>query len=484
MSSSRNKRRIIQKSYENLVLEVDALDEISVGTVELSDNSVLDNLLPDNTTVYNDGAQYSYGLEKEAINSSSEYDSDEVNDADQDFKSGLVKWVAKHKINGVAVDDLLKLLSANIPGGNLPESYKTLMKTPTKYKIDLIDGGQYYHFGLERQLQRLSKIAGFTDNFETIELKIGIDGLPISRSSKKQFWPILASGDILNNGKPFLVGLYFSLFCKPEKSDQLLGPLVEELTLLLANGVEINGLVRKISIKCIVADAPARNFVKNCVAFNGYYGCDRCTQKGQWLGRVVFSELDAPLRNDQDFRRNMYHNHQVKESILSKLEIGMVSSFVLDYMHLVCLGVTRKLISCWRSGPIPLRIGRQNIAQISERLIACKNFIPSEFNRKPRSLVEVDYWKATEYRTFLLYLGQGKIEPHPASDTPTAVTIRETPEAKCDTRLVSFCSAFWAAFTTTIVMRLCKQSWSSWTSLTVGVSVAVVGLVFLAILIF
>ncbi|OXA44262.1 hypothetical protein Fcan01_20938 [Folsomia candida] len=295
MSSSRNKRRIIQKSYENLVLEVDALDEISVGTVELSDNSVLDNLLPDNTTVYNDGAQYSYGLEKEAINS--------------------------------FIDDLLKLLSANIPGGNLPESYKTLMKTPTKYKIDLIDGGQYYHFGLERQLQRLSKIAGFTDNFETIELKIGIDGLPISRSSKKQFWPILASGDILNNGKPFLVGLYFSLFCKPEKSDQLLGPLVEELTLLLGNGVEINGLVRKISIKCIVADAPARNFVKNCVAFNGYYGCDRCTQKGQWLGRVVFSELDAPLRNDQDFRRNMYHNHQVKESILSKLEIGMVSWF-------------------------------------------------------------------------------------------------------------------------------------------------------------
>jgi len=34
-----------------------------------------------------------------------------------------------------------------------------------------------------------------------------------------------------------------------------------------------------------------------------------------------------------------------------------------------------------------------------------RNCIPTEFNRKPRTLLELDFWKATEFRTFLLYTG-------------------------------------------------------------------------------
>ncbi|OXA53107.1 hypothetical protein Fcan01_12545 [Folsomia candida] len=409
MSSNRNTRRISQRNFETLLCEVETLDEIIVSEVEESGNLLGDSST--NTRTDNEYANYSpqgdtrHDLDREVIYSSSEYDSDLEEDTPRDFKSDLVSWVVKHQINGVAVDDLLQLLAFHTPKINLPKSYKTLMKTPVNYDIDIIDGGEYYHFGLERQLQRLSRGRNFIDKFENIEIKIGIDGLPISRSSKKQFWPILASTDSFNNGKPFLVGLYYSAFCKPGNSDQLVGQLVVELKTLYETGIEINGLTRTISVKCFIADAPARNFIKNCVTFNAYNGCDRCTQKGKWLGRVIFDRLDAPLRNDEDFRKQLYPNHQVRSSCLSELGIGMVSCFVLDYMHLVCLGVTRKLISCWKNGPIPLRIGRQNIAQISERLLACKNFIPSEFNRKPRSLCELEYWKATEYRTFLLYLG-------------------------------------------------------------------------------
>ena len=83
----------------------------------------------------------------------------------------------------------------------------------------------------------------------------------------------------------------------------------------------------------------------------------------------------------------------------------MVSCFVLDYMHLACLGVMRKMLVCWKSGPIPHRLGKHNILEISDRLISFKKFVPSEFNRKPRSLQELDYFKASELRTFLLYLG-------------------------------------------------------------------------------
>ena len=65
---------------------------------------------------------------------------------------------------------------------------------------------------------------------------------------------------------------------------------------------------------------------------------------------------------------------------------GMVTQFPIDYMHLVCLGVTRRLLLFWRKGPLHCVIAK-------------------EFARKPRSLCEIDRWKATELRQFLLYTG-------------------------------------------------------------------------------
>ena len=58
----------------------------------------------------------------------------------------------------------------------------------------------------------------------------------------------------------------------------------------------------------------------------------------------------------------------------------MQASSSLDYMHLVCLGVTRKMLSF--AGKMPF-----------------------EFARHPRSLSDLDRWKATELRQFLLYTG-------------------------------------------------------------------------------
>lgn len=42
---------------------------------------------------------------------------------------------------------------------------------------------------------------------------------------------------------------------------------------------------------------------------------------------------------------------------------------------------------------------------LSNRLLNCAKYLPKEFARKTRSLTELDRWKATEYRTFLIYLG-------------------------------------------------------------------------------
>lgn len=84
----------------------------------------------------------------------------------------------------------------------------------------------------------------------------------------------------------------------------------------------------------------------------------------------------------------------------------VVNSFSLDYMHLVCLGVVRKLFLLWIKGPVNVRYPSWKIKEISNSLENLKNIMSCEFARKPRKLDEICRWKATEFRTFLLYVGK------------------------------------------------------------------------------
>lgn len=152
---------------------------------------------------------------------------------------------------------------------------------------------------------------------------------------------------------------------------------------------------------------PARAFIKSVTGHCGYGGCDRCTQKGVYVNCVTFPDVDAPLRSDESFRSmtDKHHHNNKEQSPLTELPIDMVFDFPLDYMHLVCLGVVRKLISLWMSGPLATRIGRQAVDGISKKLVDVREFIPACFQRKPRQLSEYERWKATELRQLLLYTG-------------------------------------------------------------------------------
>lgn len=43
--------------------------------------------------------------------------------------------------------------------------------------------------------------------------------------------------------------------------------------------------------------------------------------------------------------------------------------------------------------------------ELSLRLRSCAKHFPKEFQRKPRGVEDLDLWKATEYRNFLMYVG-------------------------------------------------------------------------------
>jgi len=46
-----------------------------------------------------------------------------------------------------------------------------------------------------------------------------------------------------------------------------------------------------------------------------------------------------------------------------------------------------------------VKLSSSQLFHLSEKLVALREIIPSEFARRPCSLVELDQWKATEYST-------------------------------------------------------------------------------------
>ena len=116
-------------------------------------------------------------------------------------------------------------------------------------------------------------------------------------------------------------------------------------------------------------------------------------------------ELVASLRTDDSFLHQDDSIHHTSVSPFTQLGYKMVSGFPLDYMHLICLGVERRLIILWIDGPSPCKLSQSMITAISEKLIIMRQYVSREFSRKLRSLSEFKQWKATELQLFLVYIG-------------------------------------------------------------------------------
>ncbi|KAK0062244.1 transposase domain-containing protein [Biomphalaria pfeifferi] len=162
-----------------------------------------------------------------------------------------------------------------------------------------------------------------------------------------------------------------------------------------------------IHVSCFVCDAPARAYIKQIKGHGGYYGCEKCKHKGKWYGRIVYPDVNASKRTDREFDLQTDKEYHQGFSPLGALNVNMVTQFPLDYMHMVCLGVMKRMLMYWVKSPVNkgIRFGHQTISEISRYLLRIRKFIPREFSRKPRSLLELDRWKATEFRLFLLYVG-------------------------------------------------------------------------------
>ncbi|KYN20119.1 hypothetical protein ALC57_07547 [Trachymyrmex cornetzi] len=141
-----------------------------------------------------------------------------------------------------------------------------------------------------------------------------------------------------------------------------------------------------ITFSITVLDSIAKPLVQRIKQFNGFYGCN------YYNNMLQAEQTGIEVRGVKGVS---------PVAVIS--EFNLVHGFVLDYMHCVLLGVIRLVTGLWldsTSHKEKYYIGLKR-HEIDNRLLAIRP--PSSFPRLPRSLKERSFWKANEWRTWLLY---------------------------------------------------------------------------------
>jgi len=319
---------------------------------------------------------------------------------DDTLKTDLAEFMVSEHLTRQASNRLLSLFRKH--GHDLPKDCRTLTKTPRN--VDVVEkcGGHYVYFGVRKCLLTTES------SCDVFYLTVNIDGIPVYKSTNLQFWPVVCS---INSLPPMIVGLYVGT-SKPASVNEFLADFVTEMEELQAIGfaVKNDSPAKPVILRGFVCDAPARAFIKNIKGHNSLHGCERCTARGLSVnGRTTFCTpqcYDAERRCHEEFVNQGYAgSHQQGTTPLCKIAENCINMCALDYMHLVCLGAVRRMLMYWKKGDRMVKLSSSQLLHVSEKLIALRDFIPSEFARRPRSLLELDRWKATEYRQFLLYTG-------------------------------------------------------------------------------
>ncbi|KAL0153062.1 hypothetical protein M9458_051661, partial [Cirrhinus mrigala] len=235
----------------------------------------------------------------------------------------LASWATATNQTHKALNDLLHVLRRH--GHRLPKEARSLLDTPK------------------------GTLPG------QVELCFNVDGVPLFKSSKMCFWPILGQ---IQNSQPFIVALFYGS-SKPDS--------VEEPSSVMHKPGHFSNVL-KVTIVCMdVSDV---------------------------LQVAYLTKGPTEERRDEVFSQAGYPDHQKQISPLVRAGILCVKQFPLDYM----------LTYLWR-GPDICRLSKAQREQVEKNISQLKGALPAEFSRQPRSMEELDRWKATELRQFVLYTG-------------------------------------------------------------------------------
>lgn len=369
-----------------------------------------------------------FDIMRRVVNDDDDQDSDEEEDEYLDALTSLdqkdsmtvfmneiralcIKYI--HTVPHVFINELLEKLKIQT-GYPFPKDARTFLKTPRQSIVRPMDQGQYCHYGIESALRTFGttyKRNGV--DTDCIKLIVNIDGALLVKSSEDTSWIISISETLLNLVE--VVGIYDGEH-KPKNSDDLVCVFVDEIITLINNGFQFEDKKYRVYLHCLVCDAPAKAYIIKTKLYSGYYSCTKCTIKGDYENKVMFptrKQEGTTLRTDEKFinqeyepNKAVFDEFQMGETLMKKIpKFRPITDVVLDYMHLVCLGVMLKLLELWIQNS-KVVLSEYQRKKISEILLSFKDYMPSDFSRNPRKFKNIRrLWKAHELRSFLLYTG-------------------------------------------------------------------------------
>lgn len=308
-------------------------------------------------------------------------------------------------------DEIKKLLSNKLVIKHLNYRFKRKKKNDEALE-DIFDGKNY-------------KRNKYLENELNLSYIFNTDGCQLADTSKVAIWPYYI---MINELPPHIrtkyiipAGLWVD---KSQPNMNVFGDIfVKQANELSTVGILWNyrgkDVISKIFPLLSSVDSVARCKMLNMKQFNGLFGCTYCLHPTEQINnsaKYPITENIPLLRSNNDIKELMKKSVTLETataegtfgikgpSFLMNLKyFNLAESLPPDYMHSVLLGLTRQFTEIiLTSVNKEYYIGQSHkIDIISDRLLSISP--PKIITRTPRSLIERKLWRASEWRSWLLF---------------------------------------------------------------------------------
>lgn len=252
-------------------------------------------------------------------------------------------------------------------------------------------------------------------------LTLNTDGLVMQKSSKCSLYPVLLICNFLppqiryKEKNMIVAGLYYGV-SKPDFV-KYLDPMIREFKKLSEIGFIYRNEIYQFIVSHATFDLPMKSVMQNIRQYNGYNACYYCEHPGEKTQngvRYVNTSQPYALRNHENMvllTEKVIKTGKVLSGIkgispmLGFKHFDIARSLSIDYMHGALLGVTKNLISFWIDS---IHHKKPHYIKPKQRIIVNKRLQTIKLcrfiNRNITSLDTYSTFKASQFRTFLLYL--------------------------------------------------------------------------------